>query len=286
MPMKRSLVVTLVAALLAAMPATATAGADPAPADLAAAKSMNVAPYFLVDEAGHPNRTGPFLIPVRRSVPVTVATGRASLQALLDGPTMRERNANPGISTTIPKNVELLGLTIDNGKAVVNLTMNFAADDDAAAAALRVAQVVWTITRFPTVDRVIIRQNGHKVAVQTGEGDLVERAVNRDDYLAFVAAISVESPTYRGVSQPGSLRVTGIGAVFEAVFSYRLRDHAGSVLDSGIAMTDNGSGWGEFDFTIEFDVDDRQVGTLTVLAFSAKDGSKIDVRKVPVILKP
>jgi hypothetical protein len=51
-------------------------------------------------------------------------------------------------------------------------------------------------------------------------------------------------------------------------------------------MTNNGTGWGGFDFTIDYEVDSRQVGALIVWINSAKDGSRVDVREYPVVLIP
>jgi len=59
---------------------------------------------------------------------------------------------------------------------------------------------------------------------------------------------------------------------------YALTDADGLIIEEGIAMTNNGIGWGGFDFTVDYDVDRRQVGTLIVWVDSALDGSQIDVR--------
>ncbi|HEX9853689.1 MAG TPA: Gmad2 immunoglobulin-like domain-containing protein [Acidimicrobiia bacterium] len=249
-----------------------------------ATAKIDVAPYFWIDEAGHDGRTGPFLVPVQRRVPATVAVGTASLEELLDGPKASEAGADPAISTQIPDGTRLRGLTISDGKAKVHFNRKFAGNDDSAAAALRVAQVVFTLTRYPTVDRVVFFQGDHRIRVQTSDGEL-KRVVTRDDYLDFVAAISVETPVYGGRTND-RVRVSGDAAVFEATFNYALRDGDGDLIEKGIAMSDNGVGWGTFDFTIQYDVAERQRGTLKVWAFSAKDGSRIDVRKYPVVLAP
>jgi spore germination protein GerM len=248
-------------------------------------ETLPVAPYFFIDEAGHPNRQGPFLVPVSREVKYTVAVAGAAVEQLLAGPASDLSSAIPGISTAIPDGVSLLGLTIDAGLATIDLSSNFAADDDAAAAAQRTAQVVFTLTRFPTVDRVQLRQDGSPVSVQTGSGDLVGRPVTRDDYLDFAAALSVESPAYGGQGR-NPLRVQGFGAVFEATFRYLLTDAEGVTLAEGMAMTSLGTGWGVFDFTIPYTVAKKQVGSLIVFDYSAKDGSEIDIRQYPVTLLP
>ena len=77
-----------------------------------------------------------------------------------------------------------------------------------------------------------------------------------------------------------------MAAVFEAEFQYRLELADGTVIEEGFAMTDNGVGWGSFDITIGFDVDQTQEATLTVWEYSAKDGSIQAERVTPLVLVP
>jgi spore germination protein GerM len=241
--------------------------------------------YFYIDEAGHPERPGPFLLPVARVVPHTLAVARAAIEELLAGPSADTVSDIPEISTLIPEGVDVLGLDIEDGLATIDLSSEFEGSDASAATAQRLAQVVFTLTRFDTVDRVEFHQDGLKVQAQTGDGQLVDRPVTRDDYLEFAAALDIERPVYGGrASNP--LRVSGFGAVFEAAFLYRLTDAEDHVLAEGQAMTDLGTGWGSFDFTIPYTVDRRQMGALVVWDDSAKDGSAIDIRQYPVLLEP
>ena len=244
-----------------------------------------VAPYFYVDEDGHVGRPGPFLLPVAREAKPTLAVARAAMEQLLAGPTKGEQDGIPAISTAIPPGVRLLGLTISEDIAVVDLSSEFGATDDSAAIAQRAAQVVFTLSRFDSVAEVLFRQDGEPVPIQTGDGPLVTRPVGIDDYLQFAAAISVESPVYGGPAG-NPMRVTGFGAVFEATFQYALTDDDGLILEEGVAMTNNGVGWGGFDFTIRYEVDRKQVGALIVWAHSAENGERIDFREYPVVLTP
>lgn len=250
-----------------------------------AATSMQVAPYFYVDEAGHSERSGPFVLPVAREVPATVAVARAALVQLFAGPTAAETQSVPAISTAIPSGVQLLGLTINEDVATIDLSSEFGATEDSATVAQRAAQVVFTLSRFDSVAEVVFNQDGKPVSIQIGDGSLVSRPVGIWDYLEFAAAITVETPVYGGPAG-NPLRATGFGALFEATLKYALADDDGLILEEGIAMTNNGTGWGGFDFTIDYEVDERQVGALIVWANSAKDGSQIDVREYPVVLRP
>ncbi len=266
------------------MPDTTTT-APASPDTTASPVELNLAPWFFIDEPGHPLRTGPFLLPVQRTVPHTVAVARESLEQLFAGPTASEISGTPAISTTIPEGVEVLGLTLGEGIAVVDLSSEFGGADTSPVVAQRMAQVVFTLTSIPFVNEVLFRQDGQAIKAQTSDGQLVDRPVLKADYLDFAAALTVEQPVYRG-GGANPLHVTGFGAVFEAAFNWVLTDDDGLIIAEGQEMTTNGTGWSGFDFFIEYEIDSEQVGALIVYANSAKDGSRIDIREYPVTLVP
>ncbi len=260
-------------------PTTPTTQLVVAPTNLA------VAPWFFIDEDGQPARTGPFLLPIHREIAYTRAVGRVSLEQLFAGPTAGELNSVPGISTSIPSGVKVLGLTIKEGIATVDLSSEFEGTDDSAVVAQRMAQVVFTLTSIPHVTEVLFRQDGKPIPAQTGQGELVTRPVMKADYLDFAAVLTVEKPVYGG-SGGSPLHVTGFGAAFEASFSYALTNANGLIIAEGHAMTTNGVGWGGFDFTIPYKVDSKQTGALIVWVNSAENGEQISVREYPVTLVP
>ncbi|HEX2153013.1 MAG TPA: GerMN domain-containing protein [Acidimicrobiia bacterium] len=247
--------------------------------------AMAVAPYFFLDEEGHQGRTGPFVAPVHRRVAETVAVAEASIEALLAGPTSDESSSIPAVSTEIPAGTELNSIDIDGEVATVDLSSEFASEEDSESASRRVAQVVFTLTRFDSISSVTIRQDGTAVSTRTDNGAFVDRPVTRDDYLDFQASISLEEPTYGGPA-PDPLRVTGTAAVFEATFQFALTDGDGVIIEEGFAMSASGVGWAPFDFTIDYDVDQPQRGALIVWVDSAADGSRVDIREYPVFLEP
>src|SRR5262249_49841330 len=157
-----------------------------------------------VDNAG--------LAPVLREVPKTKAVGSAALGALLDGPNDDELAATPAMYTTIPDGTRLLGLTIDGGIATVNLSKEVQAEGGAAAAIQRVAQVVYTLTQFPTVTGVSFQIDGVPKPVAGGNGSTLDRPVERKDYTNQLPAVFVDRPSWRGV--PGNpARLVGLANV-------------------------------------------------------------------------
>jgi spore germination protein GerM len=77
---------------------------------------------------------------------------------LLQGPTPAEQQ--DGYRTAIPPATELLGVSVENGLADVNLTAQFEAAGAEVLQKFRVAQVVWTLTELPEVDAVQFRIHG------------------------------------------------------------------------------------------------------------------------------
>jgi len=229
---------------------------------------------------------GESLVPVLRRVEATRAVGRAALTELLAGPTAEEAGASPALGTTIPAGTILLGLDIADGLATVDLSREFESGGGSASMFGRLAQVVYTLTQFPTVEGVAFRLDGRPVTVFSGEGIVLDGPSVRSDYEAFLPPVFVDSPAWGGtLANPG--RVTGVANVFEATFMIELRDADGNRLFRDHAMATCGTGcWGTFDVTLRYDVARRQTGSLLVYVLSARDGSIESLRTYPVTLVP
>jgi germination protein M len=237
--------------------------------------------YFLgsfVDNSG--------LVPVLREVPSTVAVGAASIRALLEGPNDAELGARPAMFTTIPEGTRFLGLRIDGGIATVNLSREFETGGGSASVIGRLAQVVYTLTQFPTVEGVKFELDGVPVTNFSGEGVVLSEPVGRADYVDQLPAVFVDRPAWGGVlANPG--RIVGLANVFEATFQVKLLDAEGRSLSQDMAMATCGTGcWGTFDKTIPYNVAEAGWGTLQVYVLSARDGSVENLTEYPVWLTP
>ena len=214
-------------------------------------------------------------------VPETQAVARAAMEELLAGPDSREMAA--GLGTEIPEGTTLNGISISDGVATVDLSSEFESGGGALSMQVRVAQVVYTLTRFPTVESVAFEIDGQPVEAIGGEGVMVSPPVDRADFADnTLPAILVESPApWQKVSSP--LRVTGTSNTFEATFAYEIVDQAGLVVAEGSGMATAGTGtWGTFDVTIPFDITREGIGALIVFEQSAKDGSRINLVEIPL----
>jgi len=256
---------------------TASPGSSPQPASSGvAAGTTTVRAYFFL--GSFTGDSG--LVPVLREVPRTTAVGAAAMTALLAGPNETELSARPAMYTTLPNGTRFLGLTIDNGIATVDLSQEFEAGGDATSTVGRVAQVVYTLTQFPTVTGVRFTVDGvPPKTVFTG-------TYARADYTDFLPAIWVDRPAWGGVlGNPG--RVSGVANVFEATFRIQVLDGNGHSVANQPAMAACGTGcWGTFDVTVHYTVSAAQWGTLRVYDLSAKDGAREHTVNYPVWLTP
>ena len=233
------------------------------------------------DEGRVATRTG--LFRTTREQAATPAVGRAALAALLDGPTVGEVDA--GVSTLLPAGTELLGLSIAEGVARVDLSGAFVQGADRDEMLMRLAQVVFTITQSSTVGRVDIRVDGASPVLE-GLGIGLDEPQSRDDYLDQLPAILVERPL---IGEPVSSPVTiaGTADVFEASVSIRILDAAGMEIAGTFTTATCGTGCrGDFSKDVGFAVAAEQPGAIEVFEASAMDGSPINLVRIPVTLLP
>lgn len=219
------------------------------------------------------------VVPVRRSVtPPAVAKG--ALEELLIGPNAAEKAA--GLTSTIPAGTKLLGVTIENRTAIVDLSSDYASGGGSLSMMARVAQVVFTLTQFPTVDNVAFKMDGQPLTTLGGEGIILDQPQTRVDWEDFSPAVLIESPVFGDkVSSP--LRVTGTANVFEATFHIDVVDSAGKTVATQLVTATSGTGTrGTFDVTISWSGAASGQGKIIAWYDSAKDGSRVEVVSVPV----
>lgn len=204
--------------------------------------------------------------PVFRSLTDTPGVARAALEALFAGPQDGERSQ--GLITGVPKGTAVSTLEIADGVATAGVTA-----PGALSPAGR-AQIVYTLTQFPTVKRVRLRVNDGAAG----------SAVGRADSEAQTPAILVESPL-PGDSVDSPLELSGTANTFEATFRYELLRPDGGKLAEDFGTATSGSGTrGTFSETLAFEIPNRQLGTLVVYESSAADGSRVHVVKIPLLL--
>lgn len=229
---------------------------------------------------------GEGLVVVYRDIPSTPRIGAATLRTWLDGPTSQERAA--GIHDVIPEGTELLGLDIQGGTAIVDLSSEFERTGMGSSGEfLLLEELAWTITQFPTVDRALLKIDGEFKDYYMGHGIIIDESHplerNRRDPLA---PILVSEPKFGDPFASGDV-VQGTANVFEANVSIRLVDEDGDVLFEGFTTATCGTGCrGDYSKRIPFDVENQQPGTLELFEVSAEDGSETNKITVSVVLVP
>lgn len=270
-----------VTAAPSALPSNLPGGSPQASPSASPGATTIVRAYFYL--GGEVGTAG--LVALLREVPATPAVGTAAMNALLAGPTTVESGERV-VTSAVPDGSRLLGLTIEDGIATVDLSSEFESGGGSASVFTRLGQVVFTLTQFPTVESVLFEIEGRPVTVFSSEGIVLDGPVGRADYEDLLPAIFVDRPAY-GASLGNPARVTGSANVFEATFIVTLLDGAGTTIAESQAMATCGTGCrGTFDVTLPYSIPEAAWGSLLVWAGSAKDGTPEWVREYPVWLEP
>jgi hypothetical protein len=119
------------------------------------------------------------LAPVPRRLPEAGSLPEALVRGLLLGPRGATRSA-------IPDDTRFIGVRVDgDGVATVDASEEFERSAPGEELALRVAQVVFTLTEAPQVVAVAFSIEGRTAGVIAGNRQVVTRPVTRDDYRRF-----------------------------------------------------------------------------------------------------
>jgi hypothetical protein len=218
-------------------------------------------------------------------VPSTKAVAAAAVRALIAGPSDAQRSA--GVGSVVPAAAQLLGINIVDGVATVDLSSEFASGGGSLSQQMRLAQLVYTLTQFPTVDAVRLRLDGKDVSVFSGEGIVLPDPMRRRNFADLLPVIVVESPQI-GDTLAGTVTVRGTANVFEANVSIEIRDAKGRQIASTHTLATCGTGCrGRYSATLQFSVPSVQTGTVVVHDDDAAGtGTPPHQVLIPVILRP
>jgi hypothetical protein len=248
-----------------------TTGASSSSTSSDSADVIEISVYFLRTER---------VALVHRSVPHTSATSKSALEQLLSGPTPAE--AQLGMTTSVPLGTVLNKVSLSAGIATVDLSASYASGGSMRT---RLAQVVYTLTQFPTVQGVLFEQDGQPVTSFGSEGVVLDHPLSRADFETETPGIFVDGPAPFDAVDP-KLRVYGTANVFEATFVVRITDPTGHQLYEHFQMATSGTGTrGTFDFTIDVATATHGTGTIRLWEPSViEQGPDINVVEIPVRL--
>jgi hypothetical protein len=266
---------TLPAPTTTSIPTTTTLPPTTIPATTTVPEAGDIPVYFFF--AGYPIDPGPWVIPVARP---GVADIETALAALLDGVSAAE--SDMGLSSTIPEGTRLLGVEVEDGVAAIDLSGEFESGGGSLSILGRVAQLVYTATRFDGVDAVVFLIEGTRVDVLGGEGLILEDPQTREGYRDLLPGILLEEPIW-GQAIGGQMSVSGLAMVDSELISYTVIDADGFIVAEGLIPSTPGE-WSEFSAIVEISAG-AVAGTGSIVVFeTAEDGSQRHVLQYPLTI--
>ncbi len=216
-----------------------------------------------------------------RPLPADLNVVRRAVDALVAGPTLAEAKA--GLTTAVPSLTRVRAMRLDAGNvAVVDLTGSFSALGPANSAALRLAQIVYTVTTFPVTVRFYI---DGRPAQAIGGYVLPARPLSRDDFSALAPPILLESVGPGQLVAPGK-DVSGTTTSAGAPLGIKLTDAGGHVLFQGQAESAiDGGVRHSFRAAVLYKPVKSGPGMLTISELAPAPGTKPLVVAVPVMLR-
>ena len=238
-------------------PATSVVNTQPAPAPTETGPAGTLVRIYLLREGK--------LAVTSRLLPTTATPARAALDQLFQSMAPYERNA--GLTTAVrPNTIERL--VIRDGVATLDAARRLRPDAE-------LAQVVYTLTQFPTVRRV-------SVVLETNDAT----ELTRSDFEEFTPAILVESPT-PGDQVSSPIRVRGSANTFEATLQLELVDQRRKVVGKRFVTATSGNGTrGTFDATLPYAGARPGLAELVAFEIDADSGGRKNVVRIPVVLSP
>ncbi len=253
----------------AAIAAAAAAWADTGPlprAGTAAPIRVEQKLYFVRDGK---------LSVAHRPVPLSLTPAADSLRRLLAGPNADERRA--GLTTSIPRRSTVLWIIRRGNVANVNLSSDFI-PGAALTLSPEVAQIVFTLTQFPTIKLVRFLIEGRKLQVESSAGKRLG-LVGRHAFGAYLPAVFLESPgSGERVRSPLFAEGSATGRTFAALVG------ANGELLAKALLVGEAEARTFFRIRLRFRVPVEQRGQLIVWKFH--EGRELSRVTVPVTIVP
>lgn len=121
-----------------------------------------------------------YLVPVSMILPWTEGVAKAALQKLIAGPTPAQE-MRFGLTPILPPTTKVLGVTLKDGRALVDLNSSFL-DYDPGKEKLVLHSLIYTLLQFSTIDEIEILIEGSKPEIFPG-GTLNEGVFGRKQML-------------------------------------------------------------------------------------------------------
>lgn len=187
-----------------------------------------------------------------------------ALTTLVSGPT------DPALATAIPLGTELKDVSVVDGVATIDLSGEFETGPNALGTRAGLAQVVYTATRFPTVDAVRFLIDGNAVESFGGEGIPLAEPLARPQFQDLQPPIFIDNPPYGG-----DLADLVSGESMLGDFQLSVTNAAGLVI-ADVTVPGSADGWRPFSTRVPYIVARDELGALVASTIGA-DFNQTDV---------
>lgn len=130
---------------------------------------------YYEDSSGH-------LVPIKRDVAWQQGIGKAVLKTMVDSVAVREEIGKIGFKPVIPKETEVLGMTVDEETKLckVDFSSHILNYDTKSQEENIVKAIVYTLTEFPNIETVQIMIDG-EIKKDLKHGTSIEKPLKRED---------------------------------------------------------------------------------------------------------
>lgn len=211
-------------------------------------------------------------------------------KALLAGPLGED--VELGLHTSLPSDARLRSLDVVGSEIIADFSKEFTVGSDPIEAQARLAQVVYTLTQFPTVQSIEILIEGEPEATMGASGVVIKAVLSRadfefgGDYETFAPTVLIESPRPGQQSAGNGVEVSGSAFTFEAAVYLEALAATGEVMaPETYFMADRIDENMKGTFSVWLDFESDLLGDITLRAFdiSAESGEAVGVTEVPII---
>lgn len=213
---------------------------------------------------------------------------KAALEAWIKGPDHKE------LTSLVPDNLIVEYVEASNGVAQVSFSkevkdINLGSGGElmfAEQVAMIMQQFGYQQTQILVEGEKIEQLFGHLYTAEPFVADSPDRYlwIEEKDPREFVlqnVAFRIYEPA-PGAEVKDKIVISGLARVFEASFSYELRD-GDELLAKGFTTASEGApAWGEFEIVIDLDNVSSSTATVFIYEVSAKDGSRVNELRIPV----
>ncbi len=270
-------------------PVRSDSPADPGPGTAETTETSTPAPAPVAHDAV----TGLFLLRndrvgyVQRTVSVptdsdaeNTALLEPTLEALLGGPLPQETSW--GFASAIPPETEVLGVSVSDTLATVNLNGRFMADADALSVRQRVAQVVFTLTALDGIERVALEVDGEPLREFAADTATLGLSMSRDDFADVRPSILIVSPA-PGETITSPVQVSGESNTPAGTFIIEIIGTHGTTVTERLADSSGTNGiWRAFETSVDFETG-AGPGELVAYGRSPVDDSRAFEIRIPVV---